>query len=126
MRSGGAVDLGGVQKTLGHSSPEITAGIYDHSELEGHREAIERALTFNTPRPTPEPKPSSTATCGHSLATAHTVISGAPGGIRDGAPVGRSGLENEEAADPPVRNPLESAAFVGRGDRIRTCSEHKT
>jgi integrase len=40
------VDLGTVQKSLGHSSPEITAGTYDHSELEDDRPAIERALTF--------------------------------------------------------------------------------
>ncbi len=43
------VDLGTVQKALGHSSPEITAGTYDHSELEDDRAAIERALTFRTP-----------------------------------------------------------------------------
>jgi integrase len=28
------VDLGAVQRSLGHSSPEITAAIYDHSDLE--------------------------------------------------------------------------------------------
>ena len=40
------VDLGTVQKSLGHSSPEITADTYDHSELEDDRAAVERALTF--------------------------------------------------------------------------------
>ncbi len=43
------VDLGTVQKALGHLSPEITAGTYDHSQLEDDRAAIERALTFRTP-----------------------------------------------------------------------------
>jgi integrase len=45
------VDLGTVQKALGHSSPEITAAVYDHSELADDREALERALTFNVPGP---------------------------------------------------------------------------
>ena len=40
------VDLGTVQKALGHSSPEITAGTYDHSELEDERETLERVLSF--------------------------------------------------------------------------------
>ncbi len=40
------VDLGTVQKALGHSSPEITAATYDHSVLEDDRAALERALTF--------------------------------------------------------------------------------
>ena len=45
------VDLGTVQKALGHSSPEITAGTYDHSELEDERETLERVLSFGvTPR----------------------------------------------------------------------------
>jgi len=43
------VDLGTVQKALGHSSPEITAAVYDHSELADYRQALERALTFNAP-----------------------------------------------------------------------------
>jgi len=38
----GHVDLGTVQKALGHSSREITAATYDHSVLEDDREAIER------------------------------------------------------------------------------------
>ncbi len=45
------VDLGTVQKALGHSSPEITAAVYDHSELADYREALERALTFGLPGP---------------------------------------------------------------------------
>ena len=44
------VDLGTVQKALGHSSPEITAGTYDHSELEDERETLERVLTFEPPK----------------------------------------------------------------------------
>jgi integrase len=44
------VDLGFVQPALGHSSPEITAAIYDHSDIEDFREAIERALSFGAPR----------------------------------------------------------------------------
>ncbi len=45
------VDLGTVQRALGHSSPEITAAVYDHSELADYREALERALTFGLPGP---------------------------------------------------------------------------
>jgi hypothetical protein len=45
------VDLGTVQKALGHSSPEITAAVYDHSELADYREALERALGFGPPGP---------------------------------------------------------------------------
>jgi len=44
------VDLGTVQKELGHSSSEITARVYDQSGLEDDRQAIERALTFAPPR----------------------------------------------------------------------------
>jgi hypothetical protein len=40
------VDLGAVQRSLGHSSPEITAAVYDHSDLEDYRADVERALTF--------------------------------------------------------------------------------
>jgi len=43
------VDLGAVQRALGHSSPEITAAVYDHSDLEDYREHVERALTFAEP-----------------------------------------------------------------------------
>jgi excisionase family DNA binding protein len=51
------VDLGTVQKELGHSSSEITARVYDQSGLEDDRPAIERALTFAPPAPPPEPSP---------------------------------------------------------------------
>jgi integrase len=44
------VDLGFVQRALGHSSPEITAAIYDHSDIEDFREVVERALTFGSAR----------------------------------------------------------------------------
>ena len=44
------VDLGFVQRALGHSSPEITAAIYDHSDIEDFREAVERALSFGAER----------------------------------------------------------------------------
>jgi len=44
------VDLGAVQRALGHSSPEITAATYDHSDLEDFREHVERALSFAAPR----------------------------------------------------------------------------
>jgi hypothetical protein len=40
------VDLGAVQRALGHSSPEITAAVYDHSDLEDYRADVERALSF--------------------------------------------------------------------------------
>jgi integrase len=54
------VDLGTVQQQLGHSSPEITAGTYDHSTLEDDRETLERVLSFATIheplRPTGAPK----------------------------------------------------------------------
>ena len=43
------VDLGAVQRNLGHSSPEITAAVYDHSDLEDFRADVERALTFAEP-----------------------------------------------------------------------------
>jgi len=49
------VDLGTVQKALGHSSPEITAGTYDHSDLEDDRETLERVLSFNPPPQPPRP-----------------------------------------------------------------------
>ena len=49
------VDLGTVQKELGHSSSEITARVYDQSALEDDRQAIERALTFAPLAPTPKP-----------------------------------------------------------------------
>ena len=35
-------------RALGHSSPEITAAIYDHSDIEDFREVAERALTFGS------------------------------------------------------------------------------
>lgn len=44
------VDLGAVQKALGHSSPELTAAIYDHSELADYRDVLERALALGTLR----------------------------------------------------------------------------
>jgi len=44
------VDLGAVQRTLGHSSPEITADVYDHSYVDDFRNEVERALTFADPR----------------------------------------------------------------------------
>lgn len=47
------VGVGTVQKALGHSSPEITAGTYDHSELEDFRAAIEGALAFGPPQGAP-------------------------------------------------------------------------
>jgi integrase len=37
------VDLGAVQRSLGHSSPEITAAVYDHSDVEDYRDEMERA-----------------------------------------------------------------------------------
>jgi len=43
------VDLGAVQRNLGHSSPEITAAVYDHSDLEDFRADVDRALTFGEP-----------------------------------------------------------------------------
>ncbi|HZZ84892.1 MAG TPA: tyrosine-type recombinase/integrase [Anaeromyxobacteraceae bacterium] len=43
------VDLGAVQKNLGHSTPDITAGTYDHSDAEDFRQEIERALSFGLP-----------------------------------------------------------------------------
>jgi hypothetical protein len=43
------VDLGAVQRNLGQSSPEITAAVYDHSDLEDFRADVERALTFAEP-----------------------------------------------------------------------------
>ncbi len=49
------VDLGTVQKELGHSSSEITARVYDQSALEDDRQAIERALTFAPLASPPEP-----------------------------------------------------------------------
>jgi hypothetical protein len=44
------VDLGAVQRALGHSSPEITAAVYDHTDLEDFREDVERALSFEPAR----------------------------------------------------------------------------
>jgi excisionase family DNA binding protein len=35
-----------VRRALGHSSPEITAATYDHSDLEDFREQVDRALSF--------------------------------------------------------------------------------
>jgi len=43
------VDLGAVQKSLGHSSPELTAAVYDHSGVEDYRADVERALSFGGP-----------------------------------------------------------------------------
>jgi excisionase family DNA binding protein len=43
------VDLGAVQRSLGHSSPGITAEIYDHSDATDYRAEMERALTFEDP-----------------------------------------------------------------------------
>jgi integrase len=50
------VDLGATQRQLGHSDPKITAAVYDQSELEDERAAIERALTFAPPAPPPPPR----------------------------------------------------------------------
>jgi integrase len=51
------VDLGAVSKMFGHSSPEITQRVYDHSDIEDYRSVIESALTFGagSPRPTRAP-----------------------------------------------------------------------
>jgi hypothetical protein len=40
------VDLGTVQRQLGHSSPETTERFYDHSDVLGDRDVVERVLTF--------------------------------------------------------------------------------
>ncbi len=40
------VDIGAVSMGLGHSSPEITARIYDHSGVQDFREQFDRALSF--------------------------------------------------------------------------------
>jgi integrase len=45
------VDIGAVSKRLGHSSPEITAQIYDHSGVEDFREQFDRALSFGVGQP---------------------------------------------------------------------------
>ena len=45
------VDIGAVQKSLGHSSPEITSAIYDHSLVEDFRPEVERALSFGIGQP---------------------------------------------------------------------------
>jgi len=42
------VDLGVVQRALGHSSPEITAAVYDHTDVDDFREDLERALSFGS------------------------------------------------------------------------------
>jgi integrase len=73
------VDLGTVQKALGHSSPEITAGTYDHSELEDDRAAIERALTFRpAAAPVPEPTPPTPAAPAGGDAGRSVRTTGAP------------------------------------------------
>jgi excisionase family DNA binding protein len=41
--------LGAVQRYLGHSSPEITAAVNDHSGQEDFRADVDRALTFGVP-----------------------------------------------------------------------------
>ncbi len=41
------VDLGAVQRALGHSSPEITAAVYDHSDLEDYK----RTSSVRSPSP---------------------------------------------------------------------------
>jgi hypothetical protein len=38
-----------VQRSLGHSSPEATAAVYDHSDVEDYREEVEQALTSAEP-----------------------------------------------------------------------------
>jgi excisionase family DNA binding protein len=45
------VDLGAVSRGLGHSSPELTAQIYDHSRVEDFREQFDRALSFGVGAP---------------------------------------------------------------------------
>ena len=45
------VDLGAVAKGLGHSSPEITAQVYDHSGVQDFREQFDRALSFGVGQP---------------------------------------------------------------------------
>jgi integrase len=47
LRRGG-VDLGTVQKALGHSDPRLTAMTYDHTDLEDRRPHLARVLTFET------------------------------------------------------------------------------
>jgi hypothetical protein len=44
------VDLGAVHRALGHSSPDITAAVYDHSDVDDYREELERALSFEPAR----------------------------------------------------------------------------
>jgi integrase len=86
------VDLGTVQKALGHSSPEITAGTYDHSELEDERETLERVLVRR-----------------------RDARGGAPRGW--GAYGARNRTWKNEARS-PVGFPSGAAGFWYRGDRI--------
>jgi integrase len=45
------VDLGAVQKNMGHSSPEMTSSIYDQSVASDFRIEMDGALTFGIGRP---------------------------------------------------------------------------
>ena len=45
------VDLGAVQKNMGHSSPEMTSAIHDHSVAADFRSEMDQALTFETGLP---------------------------------------------------------------------------
>ncbi len=91
------VDLGTVQKALGHSSPEITAGTYDHSELEDDRAAIERALTFRTPSLPSGPGPQVPA------AAATVSVEGSRSVRTTGAP--RLTTTRAQSADPAPNAP---------------------
>jgi integrase len=97
LRRGG-VDLGTVQRALGHSDPRITAATYDHSELADRRSEIERVLTFGR------------------AAGPH------------GAPVGRGNdADEDEARDGPETRGTPRALMVGATgfEPATTCTPSK-
>jgi hypothetical protein len=59
------VDLGTVQRQLGHSSPETTEAFYDHSDVFDDRAILERVLTFET-APATEPAEERTGNTGRA------------------------------------------------------------
>ncbi len=118
------VDLGTVQKALGHSSPEITAGTYDHSELEDERETLERVLTFEPPKPRP-PKRAHGAHMGRELGTRKSKPPSPPvsRGTTGASVVGATGFEPATTCTPSkCATRLRYAPFAA-GKRVGSTAE---
>jgi integrase len=100
------VDLGTVQRQLGHASPETTDSFYDHSDVLDDRESVERVLTFDSRESKAERAPD---------AGAEGITTGSPSPVTPpagGAPVADPGAACsivDSSPYAPVRLPVSCA-----------------